>query len=112
MITRKNVQNSSLEFEPLVVDVDTVYKNFNESKIFDEETKEHIGWKYDQIQYDKNEFIELISEENEILKLELANTNMQNALLFNEQSKHVDLKMASVTMETAMLLSQLKGGEI
>lgn len=69
MITRKNVQNSSLEFEPLVVDVDTVYKNFNEYKVFDEETKEHIGWKYDQIQYDKNEYIELISKENNMLNI-------------------------------------------
>lgn len=112
MITRQNVQNSSLKFEPLVVNVDTVYKNFNESKMFDEETREHIGWKYDQIQYDKNEFIELISKENEVLKIELANTNMQNALLFNEQSKQVDLKIANVTMETAMLLSQFKGGEV
>lgn len=112
MIIRKNVQSSSLEFKSLIVDVDTVYENFNESKVFDDETKEHIGWKYDQIQYDKNEYIELISKENEILKLELANTNMQNALLINEQSKQVDLKIANVTMETAMLLSQLKGGEI
>lgn len=69
MIEKKNVQNSSLKFEPLVVDVDTVYKNFNESKIFDEETKEHIGWKYDQIQYDKNEYIELISKENTMLNI-------------------------------------------
>lgn len=69
MIEKKNVQNSSLKFEPLVVDVDTVYKNFNESKIFDEETKEHIGWKYDQIQYDKNEYIELISKENNMLNI-------------------------------------------
>ena len=69
MIERQNVQNSSLKFEPLVVDVDTVYKNFNESKIFDEETKEHIGWKYDQIQFDKNEYIELISKENTMLNI-------------------------------------------
>lgn len=69
MIERQNVQNSSLKFEPLVVDVDTVYKNFNESKIFDEETNEQIGWKYDQIQYDKNEYIELISKENNMLNI-------------------------------------------
>lgn len=86
MIERQNVQNSSLKFEPLVVDVDTVYKNFNESKIFDEETKEHIGWKYDQIQYDKNEYIELISKENNMLNIKnkalAEEINMVNEGLF------------------------------
>lgn len=75
MIKKLKVQSTDKNFKSLEVGVDTVYENSNETKLYDEETKEHIGWEYDQVQYDKNEYIALINNKNKILENELSVTN-------------------------------------
>lgn len=49
------------------VNVDTVYVRTNIQRI---EEEDFVGWEYDEVQYRKDEFIELISKENKQLKQE------------------------------------------
>nr|WP_259545017.1 hypothetical protein [Heyndrickxia oleronia] len=56
----------------LEINVDTVYVRSNITRI---ETEDFTGWEYDEIQYDKNEYIEMISTENKQLKDAQADTN-------------------------------------
>lgn len=70
-----NVQGSQLNKPPQVeVNVDTVYVRSNIIRI---ETEDFIGWQYDEIQYDKNEYI------GNIFKLESDNNKLkqENELL-------------------------------
>lgn len=56
----------------LEVNVDTVYTRSNIIRI---ESEEFIGWAYDEEQYNKDEYIEMISTENKQLKEAQAETN-------------------------------------
>lgn len=71
----KNVIGSQLsEPSQIEVNVDTVYVRSNIVKI---DTEEFAGWQYDEIQYDKNEYI------SNIFKLESDNNKLkqENELL-------------------------------
>lgn len=56
----------------LEINIDTIYIRSNIIRI---ETEEFTGWEYDEIQYDKNEYIEMLSTENKQLKEAQADTN-------------------------------------
>ena len=90
MIVKKNVQSSNLTFKQLEVNVDTVFYRFNEEKWIEDDV--HVGWIYDEIWYDKNEYIEEISRDSELLSQALVET-----ILTNEQVK-MDLEMAIVEL--------------
>ena len=93
----KNVQGTQEVVQEVEFNVDTVYIRNNIIRI---ETEDFVGWKYDEIQYNYKEWIEINSNkisilegENEKLKLEqeqqneeilvnmLANTEMFEMLL-------------------------------
>ena len=89
MVIKNNVHSSNKVFKQLEVNIDTVFYRFNERKWYeeDEETgkKVHIGWIYDEIWYEKDNYIEELSKENELLSqalidisTEVAKENIKN----------------------------------
>jgi hypothetical protein len=48
--------------KPIEVNVDTVYIRTNITKI---EEEDFNGWEYDEVQYDKNEFIETLTRQED-----------------------------------------------
>ena len=61
------VRGTMEEVPEIEVNVDTVYVRTNIQRI---EEEDFVGWEYDEVQYKKDEFIELISKENKQLKQE------------------------------------------
>lgn len=61
------VRGTMKEVPEIEVNVDTVYVRTNIQRI---EEEDFVGWEYDEVQYKKDEFIELISKENKQLKQE------------------------------------------
>ena len=70
------VRGTMKEVPEIEVNIDTVYIRSNITKI---EEMEFSGWEYDEEQYDKDEFIELISKENDRLKRD--NINNMKAMV-------------------------------
>lgn len=68
-----DVKSTAERIPSIEVNVDTVYIRTNIVKI-DEEDFE--GWQYDEVQYQKDRYIELISEENNDLKQRIEATDM------------------------------------
>ena len=82
------VRGTMKEVPEIEVNVDTVYVRTNIQRI---EEEDFVGWEYDEVQYRKDEFIELISKENKDLKQE------------NELNKQA-------IAELTLLLSTMLGG--
>ena len=82
------VRGTMKEVPEIEVNVDTVYVRTNIQRI---EEEDFVGWEYDEVQYRKDEFIELISKENKDLKQE------------NELNKQA-------IAELTLLLSMMMGG--
>lgn len=61
------VRGTMKEVPEIEVNVDTIYVRTNIQRI---EEEDFVGWEYDEVQYEKDEFIELISKENKQLKQE------------------------------------------
>ena len=59
------VRGSMETVSSIEVNVDTVYVRTN---IIPIDSVEFKGWEYDEIQYTKDEYIELVAKENAILK--------------------------------------------
>ena len=77
------VRGSKEASAPLIVNVDTVYvhKNIKEVEVIDEtrpEEEPRIEYEYEEWQYKKDEYIQMIAEQNETLTEEL--TAAQEAL--------------------------------
>lgn len=62
MIEIKNVRGSQETVPQLEVNIDTVYVRSNITVIDEDDFK---GWEYDEIQYKKDEYIELMSKKAE-----------------------------------------------
>ena len=73
----KNVQGSSQQAQPLIVNKDTVYVHTNIVQATDEDGNIIEGlYIYDEVQYTKDEYIKLISDKNEILEKEVTETQL------------------------------------
>lgn len=59
------VRSSAQRIPSVEVNVDTVYVRSNIEKVEEEEFE---GWEYDEIQYSKDKYIELLSEKNNELE--------------------------------------------
>lgn len=59
------VKGTQQTVQPIEINKDTVYVRQNIIRI---ETEEFTGWEYDEQQYSKDEYIQLIAEENNNLK--------------------------------------------
>ena len=60
----ERVRGTMKEVPSIEVNVDTVYIRTNIERV---EEEDFVGWEYDEVRYDKDEFIELVSKENKEL---------------------------------------------
>lgn len=73
----KKIRSSKENVPEIEVNVDTVYVRQNIKRI---EEEDFSGWEYNETQHGKNEFIELLSMENEELKIELQRADQTNRI--------------------------------
>ena len=79
----KNVQGSSQQAQPLIVNKDTVYVHTNIVQATDEDGNVVDGlYVYDEVQYTKDEYIQMIAEKNEILERDLTDTQLAIAEIY------------------------------
>ena len=79
----KNVQGSSQQAQPLIVNKDTVYVHTNIVQATDEDGNVVDGlYVYDEVQYTKDEYIQMIAEKNETLERDLTDTQLAIAELY------------------------------
>ena len=73
----KNVQGSTEQAQPLIVNKDTVYVHTNIVQATDEDGNVIDDlYVYDEVQYTKDEYIKLISDKNETLEKEVTETEL------------------------------------
>ena len=73
----KNVQGSSQQAQPLIVNKDTVYVHTNIVQATDEDGNVVDGlYVYDEVQYTKDEYIQMIAEKNNQLEQEVIDTQL------------------------------------
>ena len=79
----KNVQGSSQQAQPLIVNKDTVYVHTNIVQATDEDGNVVDGlYVYDEVQYTKHEYIKLMAEKNETLERDLTDTQLAIAEIY------------------------------
>lgn len=68
---------STVSPDPLVVDEHSVWVHSNITPVEEAVGEEvFVGYEYDMVQYSKDEYIKLISENNETLKQQLIDTQL------------------------------------
>ena len=73
----KNVQGSSQQAQPLIVNKDTVYVHTNIVQATDKDGNVVDGlYVYDEVQYTKDEYIQIMAEKNSQLEKELTDTQL------------------------------------
>lgn len=84
----KKVQGSEAQAEGLIVNKDTVYVHTNIIKVEkDTEGNPVEGlYEYDEIQYTKDEYIELLSKKNEELQSQIIDISMALCDVYEAQS--------------------------
>ena len=79
----KNVQGSSQQAQPLIVNKDTVYVHTNIVQATDEDGNVVDGlYVYDEVQYTKDEYIQIMAEKNETLERDLTDTQLAMAEIY------------------------------
>ena len=79
----KNVQGSSQQAQPLIVNKDTVYVHTNIVQATDEDGNVVDGlYVYDEVQYTKDEYIQMMAEKNETLERDLTDTQLAIAEIY------------------------------
>ena len=78
MIDKGIVRGSESQAKPLIVGVDTVYVHTNIEQVkTDAEGNAVEGlYRYNEVQYDKDEYIQLMSEKNAALEAEITSTQL------------------------------------
>ena len=73
----KNVQGSTKQAQPLIVNKNTVYVHTNIVQATDKDGNVIDNlYIYDEVQYTKDEYIKLISDKNETLEKEVTETQL------------------------------------
>ena len=73
----KNVQGSLQQAQPLIVNKDTVYVHTNIVQSKDKDGNVVDGlYVYDEVQYTKDEYIQIMAEKNSQLEKELTDTQL------------------------------------
>ena len=79
----KNVQGSLQQAQPLIVNKDTVYVHTNIVQATDEDGNVVDGlYVYDEVQYTKDEYIQIMAEKNETLERDLTDTQLAIAEIY------------------------------
>ena len=79
----KNVQGSIQQAQPLIVNKDTVYVHTNIVQATDEDGNVVDGlYVYDEVQYTKDEYIQIMAEKNETLERDLTDTQLAIAEIY------------------------------
>ena len=79
----KNVQGSTEQAQPLIVNKDTVYVHTNIVQATDEDGNVVDGlYVYDEVQYTKDEYIQIMAEKNETLERDLTDTQIAIAEIY------------------------------
>lgn len=78
MIDKGIVRGSESQAKPLIVGVDTVYVHTNiEQVTTDAEGNSVEGlYQYNEVQYDKDEYIQIMSKKNAALEAEITSTQL------------------------------------
>ena len=79
----KNVQGSLQQAQPLIVNKDTVYVHTNIVQATDEDGNviDEL-YVYDEVQYTKDEYIQIMAEKNETLERDLTDTQLAIAEIY------------------------------
>ena len=73
----KNVQGSTEQAQPLIVNKDTVYVHTNIVQATDEDGNVIDNlYVYDEVQYTKDEYIQIMADKNETLEKEVTETQL------------------------------------
>jgi len=67
------IRGTQKEIKNIEIGIDTVYIRTNIIAIDEEEFK---GWEYDEIQYRKDDYIEIIAEQNQSLDIQVSETQL------------------------------------
>lgn len=79
----KNVQGSLQQAQPLIVNKDTVYVHTNIVQATDKDGNVVDGlYVYDEVQYTKDEYIQIMAEKNETLERDLTDTQLAIAEIY------------------------------
>ena len=79
----KNVQGSYEQAQPLIIGKTTVYVHTNIVQATDEDGNIVDGlYVYDEVQYTKDEYIQMIAEKNETLERDLTDTQLAIAEIY------------------------------
>ena len=79
----KNVQGSTEQAQPLIVNKDTVYVHTNIVQATDEDGNVIDNlYVYDEVQYTKDEYIQIMAEKNETLERDLTDTQLAIAEIY------------------------------
>lgn len=70
------VQGSEAQAKDIIISVDTVYVHSDIKKVQKKDEKDPDVWEYHEIQYDKDEYIELIAEKNKALEKQVTDTQL------------------------------------
>ena len=79
----KNVQGSYEQAQPLIIGKTTVYVHTNIVQATDEDGNVVDGlYVYDEVQYTKDEYIQIMAEKNETLERDLTDTQLAIAEIY------------------------------
>lgn len=70
------VQGSEAQAKDIIISVDTVYVHSDIKKVQKKDEKDPDVWEYHEIQYGKDEYIELIAEKNKSLEKQVTDTQI------------------------------------
>lgn len=70
------VQGSEAQSKEVIIGVDTVYVHSDIKKIQKKDNKDPDVWEYHEVQYSKDEYIELIAEKNKTLEKQITDTEL------------------------------------
>lgn len=70
------VHGSEAQAKDIIISADTVYVHSDIKKVEKKDEKDPDVWEYHEVQYGKDEYIELIAEKNKTLEKQVTNTQL------------------------------------